>query len=74
MKNINITIFDGDEILHEYLSDIIPEIGDSIEIPEEYQKHKSNGIYEIIKIKNSGIYDVKKRVFVAHTNKVKIHI
>tara|TARA_R100000908_G_C3649147_1_gene81735 strand:- start:173 stop:427 length:255 start_codon:yes stop_codon:yes gene_type:complete len=74
MKNINITIFKDGENIFNYVSDVIPNIGDFIEIPVEYSFHLGQDIYESKKSKLPGKFCVVERTFTCIKNQVALSV
>jgi len=74
MKNVNITIFKDGESIFNYVSDIVPEIGDFVEIPTEYDVHLGQDIYESKKSKFPGKFCVVERTFTCIKNQVALSV
>ena len=80
MKNINITVIKSktpvadQHVLIEYTADIIPNLGDSVEVPTEQQTLAGQLPPTSTKIEGAGTYLVVDRTFIAVNNKVKIYV
>tara|TARA_R110000796_G_scaffold126793_4_gene241779 strand:+ start:3618 stop:3884 length:267 start_codon:yes stop_codon:yes gene_type:complete len=75
MKNIQIIIKVNYSVIYTYISDILPNEGDYIKIPETFQKHKGAGVYSTEPTESAGTYKViEPRTFLAENNKVELHV
>ena len=74
MKNINITIFKDGTNIFNYVSDIVPNIGDFVEIPIEYSVHLGQDRFESKKSKLPGKFCVVERTFICDKNRVALTV
>ena len=74
MKNASITIFKDGENIFNYVSDVIPNIGDFIEIPVEYSFPLGQDRFESKKSKLPGKFCVVERTFICNKNQVALSV
>ena len=74
MKNVNITIFKDGENIFNYVSDVIPNIGDFIEIPINYDVVLGQDRFESKKSKLPGKFCVVERTFTCIKNQVALSV
>lgn len=66
MKNIEIRIIKDGTELYKYISDIIPNVGDMIEIPKMDENQKI--------LECAGTYCITDRTFLTSNNRIKLHV
>ena len=74
MKNVNLTIFKDGENIFNYVSDIVPSVGDFVEIPVEYSVHLGQDRFESKKSKLPGKFCVVERTFTCIKNQVALTV
>jgi len=75
MKNIGIKIVLDGIYIFNYVSDILPGLGDMVKVPKTYSSSSGGGQFtQITETENAGTYMVVSRIFIAENNKVILNV